>query len=275
MTVEELIIYGKQNVHSMHAKLLLADLLKTSPLNLPLLLNDKVPIEKETLYKKEIEALKESKPLQYVLGSVNFYGLNFFVNEDVLIPRFETEGLVEAVLSYIDKREKKNLKVLDLGTGSGVIGLTLKKLRPSIEVTLVDVSTKALQVAKKNRQELNIEAELVQSDWLENVKKDSYDIIVSNPPYIKTTETIEKIVKDNEPHLALYAGEEGLDCYNKIIENISSFLGPQSLLAFEIGQTQGDILAEKVKAVLQPRKIEVKKDLQGRNRYLFVYFKND
>ncbi len=271
MTIEQAIIYGKKYIQSDLAKILLADLLGKNSLELLTILTEKVPEELLLVYKQRIQAMKANKPIQYVIGNVNFYGQTFYVNEQVLIPRFETEELVEQVLTYVEKLPNKSIKILDLGCGSGVIGLTLQKKLPNSQVTLVDISSKALEVAKKNADTLNLKVELIKSDWLKGLPKVSYDVIVSNPPYIKTTEPIADLVKNNEPALALYAGPEGLDCYQQIIKDIQPFLKKQYLLAFEIGPTQADSVKELLEKALDNPQIEVKQDLQGRNRFVFVY----
>ena len=138
MTVDELLVYGKQHVHKDHAKLLLASILNKNPLELLLYLEEEVPKEKVVLYKKEILALENNQPLQYVIGNVNFYGNEYSVNNNVLIPRFETEELVENTINYITGHfDPNNLKILDIGCGSGVIGITLKKHFPNSNVTSV------------------------------------------------------------------------------------------------------------------------------------------
>ena len=169
MTVEELLVFGKSCIHSDHAKLLLSDLLGLNPLELLNHLHDIVDIDKCERYKKEVIALKEGKPLQYVIGNVNFYGYSFMVDERVLIPRFETEQLVEEVCKYIENSSKKDLKVLDIGCGSGVIGLTLKKKFPQISVDLLDISKDALDVAKENASQLGVEAKFIESDLFSKV----------------------------------------------------------------------------------------------------------
>ena len=238
MTIEELIIYGKKHVHSTHAKMLLADLLGINPLELLNYLDKELEEKTQIEYQKRIESLKENKPIQYVMGNVNFYGNKFLINENVLIPRFETEELVENTLNLIEEIfPNKNLKVIDLGTGSGCIGLTLKSKLKDLDVTLLDISDKALEVAKQNAQNLNLDVTLIQNDMLENINE-KYDVIISNPPYIKTEEEIEDIVKNNEPHLALYAGVDGLDCYKKILKEAPNNVKDTFLIAFEIGYTQ-------------------------------------
>lgn len=275
MTVEELIVYGKGKTSSDHAKMLLSSYLDVNPLELLTILDKEVDSDIEKLYKSSLEALKENKPIQYVIGNVNFYGLKFIVNKNVLIPRFETEELVEQVVEYTKDLNKDKIKILDLGCGSGAIGLTLKSILKDSEVTLVDISKEALEVAKLNANNLNLDVTFIESDWFSNVKLEQYDIIVSNPPYIRTDEEIEEIVKNNEPSLALYGGVDGLDCYRKILANIKPYLNDKFLMAFEIGESQKEEIYDIVNKYLKDIEITCKKDLYGRNRMIFVRNKND
>ena len=272
MTVDNLLFFAKQHIHSDHAKILLAELLNKNPLELLTCLEELVPEETVKIYKKEVLSLEEGKPLQYVIGNVNFYGNKFYINENVLIPRFETEELVEHTKEYIKKFFTGPVDIIDLGCGSGVIGLTLEQKVSTNSVDLIDISEKALEVTKINKEKLNSKANLIQSDMFEIITK-KYDVIISNPPYIKTTEEIEDIVLNNEPHLALFAGEDGLDCYKKIINNLSNHMKDRCLVAFEIGMTQAQDITNLAKEVLGNIKVEVKKDLSGKDRMLFI-FKN-
>ena len=272
MTVEELLVFGKSHCHSDHAKILLGELLNLNPLELLNHLNDLVPVEKQELYKKEVLAVEVGKPLQYVLGYVNFYGNKFIVDERCLIPRFETEELVENTIKNINKYFNYPVDIIDLGTGSGVIGLTIENKVPTNKVDLVDISKDALEVTKKNKELLNSKANLIESDFFTNIN-DKYDVIISNPPYIKDNEEIEDIVKNNAPHLALYAGENGLDCYEKILKDISIHMKDKCLIAFEIGYTQKEDIINLVNRYLDNVRIEVKKDLSNKDRMLFI-FKN-
>ncbi|MBO5138750.1 MAG: peptide chain release factor N(5)-glutamine methyltransferase [Bacilli bacterium] len=273
MTIEELLIYGKKNCHSDYAKILLGDLLQKNPLELLLYLSEHVPDEIAQKYKEEVEAIKNNKPLQYVMGKVNFYGNEFYINENVLIPRFETEELVENTIKYIEKNFAGEVSILDLGCGSGVIGLTLKNKIPTAKVTLVDISKEALEVSKINSNKLNLEATFINSDMLNNVN-DKYDVIISNPPYIRNNEEIETIVKENEPHLALYGGEDGLEYYKKILKNVSQNLSAKYLIAFEIGKDQAKSISDIANKYLENINIIIKKDLQERDRMLFIFPKN-
>lgn len=275
MTVEELIVYGKGKTSSDHAKMLLSSYLDVNPLELLTILDKEVDSDIEKLYKSSLEALKENKPIQYVIGNVNFCGLKFIVNKNVLIPRFETEELVEQVVEYTKDLNKDKIKILDLGCGSGAIGLTLKSILKDSEVTLTDISKDALEVAKLNANNLNLDVTFIESDWFSNVKLEKYDIIVSNPPYIRTDEEIEEIVKNNEPSLALYGGVDGLDCYRKILANIKPYLNNKFLIAFEIGESQEEEIYDIVNKYLNDIEITCKKDLYGRNRMIFVRNKID
>ena len=269
MRVEELIVYGKSHAHSDLVKILLAELLDLNPLELLNHLDDFVEEEKVELFKKEMDAIKSGKPIQYVLGNVNFYGNKFIVNENVLIPRFETEELVENTIRYIKEIFNGKARVLDIGCGSGVIGLTIKEKLPDCEVDLIDISEAALNITKENANNLELDANVYQSDLFSNVK-DKYDVIISNPPYIREDEEIEDIVKNNEPSLALYGGVDGLDYYRRILSDISSYLNPKALIAFEIGYLQKDEIINIVSNNLKDIIIEAKKDLSEKDRMIFI-----
>ena len=270
MTIENLIAYGKKYVHKDQVFLLLSTLLNLNFLEVYNHLEDKVSDNFIKEYKKKIDMLKCGKPIQYVIGNVNFLGYNFNIDENVLIPRFETELLVEKCSQFIKEKLNNNkIKVVDLGTGSGVIGLTLKKLNPSIDLDLIDISISALNVAKKNADNLNIKCNIKQNDFLDNIDE-KYDIVISNPPYIKTNEYVEDIVKNNEPHQALYAGEDGLDCYKKILKNIQKNLKEKYLIAFEIGMTQQNDLKKLKDVYLKEAKFICFKDLNNLDRIVFI-----
>lgn len=269
MTVEDLLFFAKGHIHSDHAKILIAELLGCNPLELLNHLEEEVPEEKVELLKKEIKALEENIPLQYVLGHINFYGNDFYIDERVLIPRFETEELVENTIKYINKYFTEPVDIIDLGTGSGVIGLTLEKKVSTKSVDLIDISKEALEVTHINCEKLSSKANIIESDMFSSVEK-KYDVIISNPPYIKTKEEIESIVKENEPHIALYAGPNGLDCYQKILENIKYHMKERCLIAFEIGYTQKEDLKQLISKYLPTSKVEVKKDLSGKDRMIFI-----
>ena len=274
MKIEDLLIYGKSHCHSEHAKILLAELIGKNPLELLNHLNDIVSDEKIEIYKREIEALEKGIPIQYVLGTVNFFGNIFDIDKRVLIPRFETEELVEQTINYIQKYFTNPVDIVDLGCGSGVIGLTLEKKIPTKTVDLIDISEEALKVTHKNCEKLSSKANIIHNDFLDNIEK-KYDIIISNPPYIKTNEEIEDIVKKNEPEVALYAGDDGLDCYKKILKDIKKNMKEKCLIAFEIGYDQKNDIINLANKYLDNIKIECKKDLSGKDRMIFIFKNNE
>ena len=171
-------------------------------------------------YQGDLEEAKKKLaaglPVQYIIGNVDFYGITLKVNEDVLIPRFETEELVSKVIQY--SSHFRNPSIVDIGTGSGAIAITLKKKLTS-SVTATDISKKALNVAKENALENNVSINFKEGNLLEPLTE-KYDIVVSNPPYIAYDEEIMDVVKNNEPHLALYAPNNGIYYYEEILKNI-------------------------------------------------------
>lgn len=215
-----------------------------------------------------IERYKNGEPVQYIIGDVNFYGNTIKVNKDVLIPRYETEELVEKTIKKIKNKFNKKIDVLDLCTGSGCIAITIKKEINS-NVTATDISSDALEVAKKNVNLNNVDIKLINSDLFNNIDG-KFDCIISNPPYISYDEEIDEIVKNNEPNIALYAPNNGLYFYEEILKNIKKYLNDEFIIAFEIGYKQGESLVELANRYLNNVTISVEKDLQGRDRFLFI-----
>ncbi len=224
-------------------------------------------LEKDKL-KEGLEKLKQGLPVQYIVGNVNFYGITLKVNENVLIPRFETETLVEKTIKYAKENLKEPYKIIDLGTGSGAIAITLKKHLNS-QIDAIDISEKALDIAKENAINNNLIINFYKSNMLENVK-DKYDVIISNPPYISKNEKIDDIVKNNEPAIALYADDNGLEYYKKILEKATDHLNKPGLIAFEIGMTQAKKIKDIASKYFKQTNIKVEKDLTGKDRYIFI-----
>ena len=227
-------------------------------------------LDKENL-KEGLQKLKKGIPPQYIIGNTNFYGNIIKVNKNVLIPRFETELLVEKTYKYIKKIFNKEINILDIGTGSGCIAITLKKLLNS-KVTAVDISEKALEVAKENAKLNNVNIDFILSDLFSNVKG-KFDVIISNPPYIAYNEKIDEKVKNNEPHLALYAQNNGLEFYEKILKNAKKHLKEKSIIAFEIGENQGEQILTIAHKYFKDAYITIEKDFPGKDRFIFI-FKN-
>lgn len=217
---------------------------------------------------KDYQKLLEGYPIQYLIGYVDFYGYKINVNENVLIPRYETEYLVEKTINYSKKMFDSKLDILDLGTGSGAISIALGKKLES-NVTGVDISDKALEVAKNNALQNNININFIKSDMLENVTG-KYDIVISNPPYIDSEEKIMDSVKKYEPHLALYAEDNGLYFYKNILSNIKPYLKEKFIIAFEIGWWQGKLIEMISKEYFEGSKVLTLKDLTNRDRYIFI-----
>lgn len=219
--------------------------------------------------KLTMSLVEKDYPVQYIIGYVDFYGLKINVNEFTLIPRYETEYLIELTLKEIKKMNLANPKILDLCTGSGAIGLTLKSLLPSSEVTLSDISKDALMVANKNKNELNLDVNIIESDLFKNIPG-KFDVIISNPPYVMTNETLPKDVL-YEPHLALYSGPKGIDHIEEIFKNIKSHLNNKYLIALEINEKSETDIINLIKTYFE-KNINYKfmKDLAGKTRYLFI-----
>ena len=203
-------------------------------------------------------------PLGYIFGKSYFYGREFIVNENVLIPRLDTEVLVEKLVEDI-KTQNGKVSVLDIGTGSGAIIIATKK-ETDAKCYAVDVSEKALEVAKENAKLNNAEIEFIKSDLFENISNLKVDYIVSNPPYIETevVKTLEPEVVLNEPNLALDGGEDGLDFYRKIVKDSKNHLNKKGRLYFEIGYNQGESVSSLMKDDFE--NIEVIKDYGGNDR---------
>ena len=216
-----------------------------------------------------IKLLDSGIPVQYIVGNVDFYGYNFVVNNNVLIPRFETEELVSRTIKYIGKFFDNNVSIVDLGCGSGCIAITLSK-ELNIGVDAVDISKNALEVAKQNNEINKGNVTFYQGNMLEPLSK-KYDVIISNPPYISYDEDIEEVVRKNEPHIALYADNDGLYFYDYILKNCCDYLNDKFLIAFEIGCTQGEFVKNLALKYLGNVSVFIEKDLSDRDRFVFIF----
>ena len=215
-----------------------------------------------------LRLLDSGIPVQYIVGNVDFYGYNFLVDKNVLIPRFETEELVDRTIKYVQKYFDSSVKIVDLGCGSGCISIVLSK-ELGITVDAVDISSDALDVARKNCVKNNASVNFYLGNMLEPLH-DKYDVIISNPPYISYDEEIDEIVKKNEPSLALYADNDGLYFYEEILKNCKKYLNNKFMIAFEIGYTQGDRVRDFALKYLGDVSVSIEKDLSGRDRFVFI-----
>ena len=218
-----------------------------------------------------IKMLEEGKPVQYIVGNVDFYGNTINVNESTLIPRFETELLIEKTIILINKYFDKNVDILDIGTGTGCIAITLNK-EVNSNVDAVDISEDALIVAKENNKINNTNVNFYKSDVFSNIDK-KYDVVISNPPYIACDEEIMDIVYNNEPHMALFADNNGLYFYDKILRECSDYLKDKFIIAFEIGYKQGDCVKDLAYKYLDNVDVNVEKDYNDRDRFVFIVSK--
>lgn len=231
-------------------------------------ISEQLSKEKEELYFSLIDKhIEKNVPLSHLAGFEYFYDRKFKVTKDVLSPRMETEELIYKVIEYIKSINKNNIKILDLCTGSGIIGITLRKEleSKSLEVVASDISKEALKVAKENAIMNEAEVKFIQSDIFENINE-KFDIIVSNPPYIAYNDkiTMEDNVLNYDPHLALFAEEDGMYFYREIVENAKEYLEEDGIVFFEIGYDQ----REKILKLANENgfKAEVYKDINGRDR---------
>lgn len=257
---------NKVEDYNLKAKLLICNII-----NKPkeyLIIHDKEVLEErqELEIKNNINKILEGYPVQYIINHQEFMGLEFFVNENVLIPQPDTEILVEEVINIANNIEKT--KILDLCTGSGAIAVSLKKYIKETDIIASDISIEVLKVAKINAEKSNTKIKFIKSDLFENIEE-KFDIIVSNPPYIKT-EIIKHLSLEvqNEPHLALDGGQDGLEFYRQIINNAYKYLKKEGYLALEIGYDQKKDVIQIIENSNQYKDIYAKKDFAGNDRII-------
>lgn len=255
---------------TLKAKILLANILKVKKEYLLIHSEEQVKQEDKIKYENCIKELIKGKPLQYITNKQEFMGLNFYVDENVLIPQPDTEILVEKAIEIAETTQKN--KILDMCTGSGCIAISLAKNINNVQITAVDISNNVLNVANKNAINNNVENKIkfINSDMFSNIKE-KFDIIVSNPPYIET-ETINKleIAVQNEPHLALDGGIDGLKFYNIIANNAFKYLNKNGYLLLEIGYNQQKSVTQLLQNTGKYTNIETIKDLGGNYRVVIA-----
>ena len=266
------LLLRRQGKEESLARFLLMYMLDESPQLFSNSFSEQMSKENENKYFSLIEKhIKEDVPLSHLVGFEYFYDRKYKVTKDVLSPRMETEELIYKVIEYVKASSKNNFKILDLCTGSGIIAITLKKelSQFSIDVVASDISEEAIKVAKENAQSHDATIKFIQSDIFNNIA-DKFDIIVSNPPYIdrKDEVTMQDNVLKYDPHLALFAEEEGMYFYRKIIEQANDYLNENGVIFFEIGYDQKDKIIKL--ADLNGYSAEVYKDINGRDRMAFL-----
>lgn len=301
MKIKELLEYGRKNLIECDepyrlSKILLKHLLKVNDSYLVIHQDMKVEKDIEEKFCKGINLLNDGKPIQYITNNQEFMKMNFYVDENVLIPQPDTEVLVEEIIdickgrscAFPMKNDKLNVgadasvcpkkcNILDLCTGSGAIGVSLAKNIENSNITMSDISSKALEIAKKNAEKNNVmeRCKFIQSDMFENINE-KFDVIVSNPPYIKT-EVINQLDKQvqNEPMLALDGGQNGLKFYKIIAKEAWKYLKQDGLLALEIGYDQKKDVIKLLKKSSKYIDIYSKKDLSGNDRIIVCKFNEE
>lgn len=279
MKVEELLKYGKFELEknkiedaSIIAKILIQYVLKIDKNKIIIEKEKEVEKIKEEEYKKYIKEIVQGKPIQYIINNQEFMKLNFFVNENVLIPQPDTEILVEKVLEIVKKNMES--KILDICTGSGAIGISLAYYINKAKLTVADISSKALEISKINAKRNNVEEKIkfINSDMFEKIEE-KYNIIVSNPPYIKTNiiPTLDKQVQ-NEPYIALDGGKDGLKFYRILIDEAPKHLEKDGILIFEIGYDQKEDIENLVKENKNYKSMQVIKDLSQNDRVVILKY---
>ncbi|MCM3668785.1 peptide chain release factor N(5)-glutamine methyltransferase [Mesobacillus maritimus] len=227
-------------------------------------------------FEQAVRQHEQGIPVQYIIGTEEFYGRHFKVNPAVLIPRPETEELVYGALERLEKMFGKQveLELADIGTGSGAIAITMALENPKLQVTATDVSADALAVAKQNAADLGADIEFKQGDLLEPliVTGKKYDAILSNPPYIPVSDQswMSEVVTEHEPHLALFAGDDGLDLYRRFMDELPLVLKEKALVGFEIGAGQGEAVSTLLQQVFPEARVEVVNDINGKDRMVFA-----
>ena len=252
----------------LEAEILLAHALDVDRLHLYMAPDKPLTSDERLRYRSVVKERRSGTPLQHVIGEVNFYGLRFRVDREALIPRSETEELLDQVIKRAPR--DREIRCLDLGTGTGVIAVCMARYLPKAQVTAVDISPSALEMARENAalNEVADRIEFIESDWFTHVEG-KFDFIASNPPYIRSDELpdLPVEVRDHEPSVALDGGADGLDKIRKIAEGLRSYLQPAGVVLMEIGHEQGD----RVKRILENIElvdVSVERDMAEKNRFV-------
>lgn len=231
--------------------------------------NKNIPWEEILQFEEDVNQFARGLPMQQIIGHDWFYDRKFIITEDTLIPRPETEEWIDRLLKKLPNR---SLKVLDIGTGTGVLAITQKLERPQDQILAIDISRKALNIAERNANNLNAEIKFIQSDLFQELDEQTFDLILSNPPYISWDERnlMDESVLTYEPREALFAENDGLAIYEKIATNISKYVKKGSYIALEVGYKQAETVSNLFKQSLPNGKIEIWTDFNNLNRLVFI-----
>lgn len=237
-----------------------------------LLLGLNLPVDEEEFeyFFSVLERIADDEPIQYILGYADFLDRRFKVNGSTLIPREDTAGIIDIVRPYLTKHPEA--KVLDIGTGTGILAITLALEFPQARVFASDISKEALEVAKENAKTHNVKIQFIESDVFDNIRERDFDLIVSNPPYISEDERplMDASVKKFEPYTALFAQNQGLAIYQRIAALDPSFIKAQGMLVFEIGFQQGPAVSQLFKNNFEQSEVKVLQDFNQKDRYVQV-----
>ena len=254
------------------ARIVMQHVLGTSYSEVMLHLQDELTAEQQVTFKALLEEHVSGRPVQYCVGSEEFYGRTFLVDESVLIPRPETEELVLGTINRLPKLfQHQTLKLADIGTGSGAIAISMKLECPELKVIATDLSEEALATAQKNAQRLEADIDFRLGDLTAPLAGEKFDIVLSNPPYIAFDEAQEmsSIVLEHEPHSALFAEEDGLMLYRKLAEQLPFYMNSPALIGLEIGYTQGEKVAKFFQDSFPQATVSIEKDINGKPRMIF------
>ena len=263
-----------KDIPSETMKVFLFELCNERNIDLYLNLDNEASEEFIEVFNEGTKRILNHEPMNYVLGYCWFYGYKLKVNKDVLIPRYETEELVGNILARVDEYygDYQKIKIADIGTGSGAIAISLVKEESKLDMVATDISDVALEVAKENARINDADIRFMCGDMLKPLIDNNLhlDILISNPPYIPSEEDLEVSVKDFEPHVALFGGEDGLKYYRTIFENADKVLNENAMMGFEIGYNQKESLIALAREYFKDADIEVLKDINGKNRMMFI-----
>ncbi|WP_020059790.1 peptide chain release factor N(5)-glutamine methyltransferase [Bacillus sp. 123MFChir2] len=256
-------------------EIVLCHVLKMNRTGLMMNMREELMAEQERTFSDFIHKHVAGIPVQYLIGYEMFYGRSFFVNEEVLIPRPETEELVLGVLTRIRRKfGDKDVHVADIGTGSGAISITLALENPHLHVYTVDIATESIEVARKNAKELEANVTFYHGDLLSPFQetKQKLDVVVSNPPYIPEEDWrgLSSVVKEHEPKRALVGGEDGLDFYRRFMEELPKVLQEEAIVAFEVGVGQGEDVRALLQETFPHAHVAVVFDINGKDRMVFA-----
>jgi len=258
------------------ARMLLMHVLQKTHAQLLADMREEITPEQFNRFWSLLEEHQTGRPVQYIIGTEEFYGRTFEVNEDVLIPRPETEELIVETTTRINRlfANQSNLSLADIGTGSGAIAITMKLEMPDLHVTATDLSPQALKVAQQNAQNLQAQLSFAQGDLTEPLSDAKWDIVLSNPPYISHDEatTLSDSVLNYEPHSALFAEENGLYLYKRLAQELPAIMNRPGLIGLEIGYQQGPAVQDFFQKAFPKAQVEIVKDINGKERMIFCEF---